>query len=319
MIIIRPAKSFLSIIVLLSVLSGCVLDEDKSKSPFQVVIISDVHVRIPGNPDDQLYDNQGNLENAGIAIDIINRNYSFADFAVVTGDLVGCLFSEDPGDYRPGADNPAERFKQIFDRLLLPYHITLGNHDYHIDFDTSLNEHVTTSTIIDVESVWKKVLGVAPYYAFIHKGVQMIFLNSCRGWTISEPCPGFEVETLCRGSFDPVQMNWLESRLKRREPSVLFSHHPPVKKGESVESVVFNNFAIEPEDRFYTIADQYKDKILAMFAGHLHIWRTYTLFDTINVYGTPSVGDFLGAGSNIALVTIDPAFYSVKVDVHSRP
>lgn len=308
-------------LILFSSFSGCRLDDENSNenTPFQIVVVSDIHVRIPGNQDDGVYDNQKNLDTIQQTIDLINEYYSDADFVAVTGDLVGCLFSEDPDDYLIGADNPAERFKLMFDNLIPPYHVAFGNHDYTIGFDSNLDEHITTLNIDAVESVWKKVLETDPYYAFVHKGIQMIFLNSNRASSRFEPCPGLQVEGLCQGSFDPQQLAWLESCLKRPEPAIIFCHHPPREDDPgNLSSVFFDSFGIDPGDRFYEIADQYKHKILAMFVGHWHIWQDYTLHDTIEVHETGAVGDYFGSPKNISIVEIDPALNRVTVTRHGR-
>lgn len=311
------------ILALFAIACGCRLDNDtpEEPSPFEIIVISDTHVRLPGNTDDTHYDNQKNLTNLTQTINMINGNHSDADFLAITGDLVGCLFSEDPKDYQGHDDNPAERFKSIFDPLTLPYHVALGNHDYHIGFDPLTGEHIPSLNPEAVEAVWKKVLGTDPYYAFIHKGVQMIFLNSNRGHTMFIPCNGLETETRCLGSFDQEQMDWLESRLDRPEPAILFCHHPPQVDMDAAGSSFWTSFfsqsmTIDIEERFYDIAASHQDKILAMFVGHWHLGLEYTLFDTIKVYHTGSIGDFWDDENNISIVKIDPVLKTIDV---SRP
>ncbi len=307
--------------ILLSVIgfSGCRLDEDPpaKNEPFEIVVLSDIHTRVPGNPDDGVYDSLKNLANLMLAVDLINENHGDADFVVVTGDLVGCLFSEDPLDYIGGTDTPPELFKFQMDHLTLPYYVALGNHDYQIGFDPVLGEHLPSLNPDAVEAVWKTVLDTEPYHAFVHKGVQMIFLNSNRGSTQWEVCAGLTTETLCMGSFDREQMDWLEIRLNRPEPSIIFCHHPPFRNlGEDVFfliSYLNRTMTIDNEDRFYETLSSHKDKILAMFVGHWHLRQTYTLLDSIPVYHTGAIGDLLGAGDNISVVRIDPHLETVEV------
>jgi len=316
--------------MLFFILAGCWLDDDNADEnrPFKIVVVSDIHVRIPGNMDDNFYNNQENLDNAQHTIELVNEYYSDADFVTVTGDLVGCLFSEDPDDYLTGSENPAEKFKQLFDGLIPPYHVTFGNHDYYIGFDPDINEHITTSNIDAVESVWEKVLGTEPYYSIEHKGVQMIFLNSNRGSKRFEICQGYEIEAMCKGSFDPEQMAWLESCLKRSESAIIFCHHPPGKEGSNpITSPLLNSYSIDSDDKFYEIAEHYKDKLLAVFSGHLHLrhavfsghWHLreeYMLFDSIPVFVTGAVGDPLGSSENIYVVEVNSGSRSVQVTHH---
>lgn len=311
---------FLSVTV-----SGCWTDTNISEKtkPFEIVVVSDIHLRVPGNPDDIFFNNQRNLANLMLAVDLMNENYAHADFVAVTGDLVGCLFSENPYDYQGRGDTPPEVFKRLFDHLILPYHIALGNHDYYVGFDPTTLDHVPTLNPESVEAVWKKVLNIDPYYSFIHKGIQMIFLNSNRGDSLFTICLGFRSETLCQGSFDPEQMDWLESLLNRPEPAILFCHHPPAKDMDTpdsltLQSIFFSDMSIDKNDRFYEIAAVHKDKILAIFSGHQHQWREYTLFDTINVYQLGSIGDFRSSGENMAVVKIDPNLKSVDVMRHPK-
>lgn len=313
--------TLLVLLISIAGLTGCLLDEETSdeQAPFQIVVVTDVHVRLPGNPDDGEYDNQKNLDTIQQAVDIINDNYSSADFVAVTGDLVGCLFSEDPDDYLTGDENPAETFKLLFDNLLPPYHVALGNHDYYTGFDPVIGEHLPAEDIDAVESIWKKVLNTDPYYSFVHKGIQMIFLNSGRGPEQVTPCYGLDVETGCKGSFDQEQMAWLERCLQRPEPALLFSHHPPGHDAQLQELFLFDIMGIDINDRFYQIVEQYRSKILAIFSGHWHLWQEYLLFDTIPVYQTGSLGDYFGSKRNISIVDIDPVQNRVQVSRYTAP
>jgi 3',5'-cyclic AMP phosphodiesterase CpdA len=320
---IKTVVGFILASVAIISTQGCRLNEyqPEAATPFEIVVLSDIHLRLPGYPDDVYFDNQRNLANVLLSVDLINETYAHADFVAVTGDLVGCLFSENPDDYLTGGDNPPEKFRHIFNHLVLPYYTTLGNHDYHIGFDPVSREHIPARSAESVEAVWKKVLDVDPYYSFIHKGIQMIFLNSNRGDSLFVPCNDSGMEPLCMGSFDAQQMDWLEDRLRRPEPAILFCHHPPVKNmdtvGSFIEDALFSSgMSIDINDRFYDIAATHKDKIIAVFSGHWHMWREYTLFDTIKVYQTGPVGDYWSSGENMAIVKIDPVRKTVDVNRH---
>ncbi len=290
-------------------------------SPFDIVVVSDIHIRIPGYPDEGSYDSQANLANAMFAVDLINETSQDADFITVNGDLVGCLFSETPEDYLAGENNPAGQFKRLFDHLTLPYYPTLGNHDYHTGFDPVILEHIPATDFDAVEAIWKNVLGIDPYYSFIHKGVHMIFLNSNRGATRHLPCSGFEMETLCMGSFDRDQTAWLDACLNRPEPAVIFTHHPPAESSPSPDrpfwiSILSGIMVIDPADPFYDILYRHRDRVLAIFSGHWHVWQEYFLFDSIPVYVTGPVGDGLGSAQNIATARIDPLNRTIEVTRH---
>ena len=281
---------------------------------FFFVVLSDVHVRLPGNPDDSYYDNAGNIVNLQEAIETINSNYSNASFVIVTGDLVGCLFSEDPDDYGIGGDNPAERYKSIMDELDMPYYSVLGNHDYQKGFDTTEAEGITTSDIDAIESVWLKVLGINPYYSFLNEGVRFIALNSNRGDSRNILCPYSAIEAFCTGSFDDDQMDWFEDEMNMGDPAIIFFHHPIGTDNESTTwSPVGESFLVTETDRFYDIAANYNDIIEGIFVGHGHIRNEDTFSTLIPVNSTAPTGDNFGEADNINIVSVNTDTKEIEV------
>jgi len=268
-------------------------------------VISDTHVRLPGNPDDAVYNNEENLNNLSFLIDLINDEYYQSDFVVVTGDLVGCLYSDDAFDYNTGGKNPAETFKEMMDSLTIPYYVVLGNHDYQKDFDDIINEGIMTEDISSMEDVWNKVLGIQPYYSIVHKGIRFIFLNSNRGTERFNTCLFSEKESFCTGSFDNDQLDWLEMELNETQPCLLFFHHP-VQTDRGYVYFCLSSYKVAEEDEFYDIAESYKHKIRGIFVGHGHVWAYDTLYNEIPVFETASVGDRNSSGENGHIVTIDP-------------
>lgn len=279
---------------------------------FRFVIISDTHVRLPGNPDDGNYDNQKNIDNLSAAVARINRDYSDADFVAVTGDMVGCNFSENPDDYGPDKDTPAQRFKTLTDALTMPLYATLGNHDYQKSYDPEIGEAISSSDRPAIEAVWKKVMGIEPYYSVVHKGVRLIFANSNRGGLYEKVCTGNSVEAGCSGSFDDEQIDWLNAELEKPEPAILFFHHPPKTEGKQYFSIA--SFLVGPDESFYPTVKEHKDKILGMFVGHGHFWAKDTLYG-IPVYETGSVGDTGGNKDNLHIVEVDPARQTLSTTI----
>lgn len=285
-------------------LAGC--ESEEGSSGFKFIVISDIHVRIPGNLDDTRYDNQSTIDNLTQLVARINSEHSDAAFVVATGDLVGCLFSENPAHYGVGIQNPAEKFKEIMDGLSMPYRPLLGNHDYETSFDI-VAQGISTDNNAAVEAIWQQVLGIAPYYSFVNDGVRFILLNSYRGAASDDDCPLSSTETGCEGSFDAAQLSWLEGQLQKSEPCVLFMHHPVISDDPWVMwSIGFNTFQVNSNDRFYDIARTYANKIEAIFVGHGHMWAKDTLHGTIPVYETASVGDSGGDKDNFHIVQVDP-------------
>ncbi len=282
---------------------------------FQFVVITDTHVRLPGNPDDEHYDNQQNLDNLEDAVAIINTDFADADFVAITGDLAGCLYSDDPADYGIDEPNPAETFKSLADQLDAPYYAVLGNHDYQLDYDTDLDEGVTSPDGPAMEAVWKKVLGIDPYYALLHEGIKMIFLNANRGDAYLDVCSGCQAEAACTGSFDSEQLTWLETELDSGEPAILFLHHPLFTDSDEALFCFFDTFLVEADDPFYDIAETYKEQLLAVFTGHGHLFERDTLFGTVPVYETSSLGDTNGHPENIHVVDVNPVGPELTVSI----
>lgn len=281
----------------------------KSQEAFTFLVLSDTHVRLPENADNQDYNNEKNLNNLMSSIERINNELDSASFVVVTGDLVGCLFSDNPDDYCIGNDNPPERFKSMMDQLTIPYYALLGNHDYQKGYDTDFHEGIMTENPEKIEAVWKKVLGINPYYSFMSNGYRFILLNSNRGSAKDSVCMNCRNESYCSGSFDEEQMDWLENELKTGTPSLLFFHHPPITDNnhQKMWSGAGELYQLRKEDRFYDIASRYKSSIKAIFCGHGHIWGQDTLNHTTRVFETGSTGDGNGKKDNIHIVRINPA------------
>jgi 3',5'-cyclic AMP phosphodiesterase CpdA len=273
--------------------------------PFTFVVISDPHIRLPGNPDDGTYNAQKNIDNLTAAVDTINNELGSAKFVAVTGDLVGALFSSDPADYPDDANTPAHQFRGIMQNLSMPWEVVLGNHDYQEDYT---NEGITADVPEDIEAVWSRVLGIPPYYSLTFRGWRFLFLNSTRGDRYWDLCILRSVEASCTGSFDDTQIAWIEQELQNPEPVILFFHHPlHTDSWYTLWSAAGSSFKVHEDDAFYGLAEAYADKIKAIFVGHGHLWASDTLHDTILVHETNAMGDGMGNPDNINIVEVNPA------------
>jgi 3',5'-cyclic AMP phosphodiesterase CpdA len=286
--------------------------QDDFNADFRFLVISDTHVRLPGNADSIDYNAQRNLDNLAHIINRINTDFSTADFVAVTGDMVGCLFSENPDDYGIGMDTTAERYKSMIDTLSMPVYSTLGNHDYQKSYDPVLHEGVSSQNRDAIEAVWKKVLGMEPYYSIVNKGVRMVFANSNRGDAYNDVCPTCTVEMGCTGSFDAGQIAWLRAELANPEPAIIFIHHPPVTDNQLIIYFALPSFLIENGDEFYNVVEDNQDKILAIFVGHGHVWA-YDTLGSVRVYETGATGDGSSSGNNINIVEVSTARRKIKV------
>jgi hypothetical protein len=284
-----------------------------STAPFSFVVFSDTHVRIPGNPDDGDYDAQANLDHLAAAVETVNLELPEAAFVAVTGDLVGCLYSDDPADYGIGDDTPADRFVELMDGLDVPYHVALGNHDYEVGYEDG--EGITAASPSDPEAVWEAVLALEPYRSFVYHGQRFVFLDSVRGDEYWTPCLFSGDERSCTGSFDDAQLAWLADQLAEPEPVFLFFHHPPITDSLlSFWSFAGASFQVAADDPFYALAEAYADRIRAIFVGHGHLWESDTLNGSIMVYETCAIGDAFGQGDHLHVVQVDPATGVILVD-----
>jgi 3',5'-cyclic AMP phosphodiesterase CpdA len=285
---------------------------DDFNADFSFLVISDTHVRLPGNPDDIDYNAQGNLDNLSHIINRINADFRTADFVAVTGDMVGCLFSENPDDYGIGMDTTAERYKSMIDTLSIPVYSTLGNHDYQKSYAPVLHEGVSSLDPSAIEAVWKKVLGIDPYYSVVNKGVRLIFANSNRGDAYADVCTTCTVEMVCTGSFDAEQIEWLRAELAKPEPAIIFIHHPPITDNQLIIYFALHSFLIENNDEFYNVVEDNQENIIAIFVGHGHVWA-YDTLGSVRVYETGAIGDGNSNENNLNIVEVNVANKKIRV------
>lgn len=278
---------------------------------FRFLVLSDTHIQRTGEPAHA-------EENLELAVQRINAEFPAADFVAVTGDLVDGLMSGDTADYLAGQPNPAEVYRERMEELAVPYYSVLGNHDYNTGYDEQEGSTVSAEDPSVPEAIWNKVLGIDPYFSVLHNGIRLVFLGSARGEAYPVPCSAHHLALACKGSFDETQMTWLEGELAGPEPVVLFFHHP-IRTDDENALFVFNPvYFVQEQDRFYEIAETWKDRILAIFVGHGHVWEHDTLNGTIPVYETGSLGGFGGHPDNMHVVDVDPAGPTVQVTI-GRP
>lgn len=293
--------------------TGSLITERLGGSNINFAVISDPHVRLPGNPDDADYDNAANLDHLRQAVAAINRASPAPSFVVVTGDLVGCLFSDNPNDYAISNNTPADRFRSLMNGLNCPWFAALGNHDYQSGYDPAAQAGITAADPARMEAIWRRVLGFASTNAFSFGGLRFIVLNSNRGPLARRPCDGSGPELGCTGSFDETQLAWLERELDQGEPSVLFLHHPLMTDHNATANWAYGegSYQIPRSDGFYDVARKHRESIRAVFVGHGHAQASDTLLGTIQVYETANLGDWFGSPQALRIVTIDPATLAI--------
>lgn len=195
------------------------------------LVLSDLHV-IPEGELSVTLDTGARFEQA---VEGITARYGNADFCVLAGDLADL-----------GQPAAYQRLKAIIDRIPIPVHITLGNHDDRNSFLSVFGaSHIAETSKVDK--------------AFDIKGYRMILLDS------SEP-----------GRVDGVltasQIDWLKSRLAEAtdRPVIVILHH-----NANALHIESDDIRILEPDAFIDALKTHPD-IRQVIAGHVHLTSTAT-------------------------------------------
>jgi len=182
------------------------------------------------------------------------------EFVVITGDLIDSI----PGAEYIAPASPLGTFKDLLDTTSLTVHPVAGNHDY---YSQQSPQFLLTDNRAAADQTMKDVLDIDPYYAVTVNGVKFILLNTMQGdlWNLSMGLSG---------SLGAAQLEWLDAELEEGAPALLFLHHPPSLVQES-------DVAVDILD----VIAYHKDKVLGVFAGHLHLWAESEL-DGVPLYLT---------------------------------
>ena len=176
-----------------------------------------------------------------LAIDSINAEHGDADMVVFTGDLTD-----------GGTTEAYQMFFQQAQRLTMPYHVILGNHDSRQNFVDLYPEHLPENLLDDN--------GFVQYT--VHNDTGTFIMCD----TLSDGEHGYYCEKRCA---------WLQQQLQQASGDVyIFMHHPPMDCGFDP----IDNLKLRNADDVYAVLEPHKDKIRYMFLGHTHlctsgIWR----------------------------------------------
>lgn len=194
------------------------------------IVMSDLHIVETGETSQGL-DTFLRLERA---IAHINSYHADADFCVLAGDLADLGFK--------GAEKPYSRMKTALDRLEMPYHVTIGNHDSRALFLGAFGEELRAETgCVD------KVVDL--------KGYRVIVLDSV-----------FEEDEHSHGGhLSQRQLDWLQSRLDEHAgPVVVVLHHHANPLHVRVDRIILEN-----GEQFAQVLKTHSD-IRQVICGHVH-------------------------------------------------
>ena len=223
-------------------------------------------------------------------------------FAVLTGDLLDELPSDDPAYYEKHPESSLQLLVEILGGSALPVHAVLGNHDYYTD-DGGLKNGVTEDKPAREALLCGKLGLPGPWYRFDRGGVAFYALNTMQ----QDPAATWAPDSC--GSFGPEQLAWLEDQLADGVPAFLFFHHPlALDCADEAGAVQFLPFEVpraegayekyegtEYEgwtDPIYELLRRHAGQILAAFVGHGH-WFVRDVYEGIQVLEGDSIGNSL--------------------------
>ncbi len=193
---------------------------------FKFVVISDLHL-VPEGKLSQTIDTADRFRQA---VAHVNRHHGDAEFCVLAGDLA------DRGEV--GA---YERLKAALPALDMPCHLTLGNHDDHLEFAKVFGKVTNDTTgchdhIID------------------HGGQRIIIMDSVR--------PGGH-----SGELDGGQIAWLDEALReaRKRPVIVILHHNITRLMVSTDGI-----RLKDKGEFLETLAGHPD-LRHVISGHVHM------------------------------------------------
>jgi len=193
------------------------------------IVLSDLHV-MPEGELSMTLDTGARLEQA---VETIAARYNNVDFCVLAGDLTDL-----------GQPAAYERVKSLIDRIEIPVHLTLGNHDDRETFVSVFGEEYLAETgKIDK--------------ALDSKGYRIILLDS------SEP-------GRVDGVLTEVQIAWLKARLAEASdrPVIVILHH-----NANALQIISDDIRILDAEPFIAALKTHPD-IRQVIAGHVHLTST---------------------------------------------
>jgi len=193
------------------------------------IVLSDLHIVSEGRTSKTL----DTAMRLSIGIKAINSRHSDADFCILVGDLADL-----------GKRDAYLRLKEILGELLIPYHITIGNHDNRKEFIKVFGANLISETGY-IDKVIDK------------KGYRVILLDSAETGQSS-------------GRLSSIQLEWLKNRLSEVPgcPIIIVLHHHANPLYTRVDKIILNN-----GKELVRVLKNHKD-IRQVIAGHVHYTST---------------------------------------------
>ncbi len=139
--------------------------------------------------------------------------------------------------------------RTLTDGFRVPVHVGLGNHDYAVPKVSREGTH----------ELFRRKLGLRPYYAVDHRGWKFIHLNNFLGTTWQA---GHADYAKGRGSLGEAQLEWLDAQLSERKPSFIFVHYPL----SAIVPAEFRDLGL------HSLLKRHAATVQRVISGHWHRW-----------------------------------------------
>jgi hypothetical protein len=221
-------------------------------SKFYFAIIADSHIIDPfykgpeGNPEDteSIFKTS---ERLAAARDVINSLQPAMEKIFLVGDYFHNYPSADIDFYFKN-ETRIDRAKALTDGFKVPVHVGFGNHDYSAQIPREMSHEL-----------FRRKLGVKPYYTIEHRGWKFIHLNNFLGDTWTTGHARFHPAT---GSLGEEQLNWFEAELQEHKPSFVCIHYPL----SIVAPSEVKDYGV------HALIKRHRDTIQRVVSGHWHRW-----------------------------------------------
>lgn len=230
---------------------------------FRVGVIADTHIidsfyRGPESNQEDTESMFKTSERLTSARDVLNGLKPALERVFVVGDYFHDYPSTDLDFYFANTTR-IDHAKALTDGFRMPVHVGFGNHDYavpHVSRDAS-------------HELFRRKLGVEPYYAIDHRGWKFVHVNNFLGdtWTV-----GHQKYQKPVGSLGERQLNWLDAQLAERKPTFVFVHYPL----RAIAPTEYLDLGL------HTLLKKHTETVQRVISGHLHRW-----VDAAAAYGPP--------------------------------